>query len=208
MAAQQGTAEWKIERAGHVTASRVVDVLARIKTGEAAARRDYRAQLVSEILTGVPQENSYTSAEMLHGTECEPLARAAYETLTGDLVQEVGFIVHPRIPRAGASCDGLVGDDGLVEFKCPKTATHIDTMLAGRVPAKYLQQCLWQMAVTGRKWCDFVSYDPRMPEHLRLWMQRVVRDEERIQEMEAAVVGFLAEVERDVERLRKVEVAL
>ena len=202
---EQGTPEWLEARAGKVTASRIADVPAKIKSGEAAARRDYRAQLVAEILTGRPQEDGYQSPDMLWGTEQEPLARSAYELARGVLVDMVGFVLHPTIDRAGASPDGVVSADeqglGLVEIKCPNTATHIQTLLGGTIPGKYRLQMLWQMACTGRQWCDFVSYDPRMPEDMRLFVQRLARDDAQIADIADEVKAFLVEVDETVAQL-------
>ena len=158
---------WFQSRIGKVTASRVADVIAKTKTGYSTSRENYMAQLVCERMTGTVAE-SYTNAAMQHGTDNEPLARAAYEALKDVLVDEVAMITHPTISMAGASPDGLVGDDGLIEIKCPNTATHIDTLLSDKVPSKYVTQMMWQMACTGRQWCDFVSFDPRMPKELQL----------------------------------------
>lgn len=197
----QGSAEWLASRAGKVTASRVSDVMAKIKTGEAAARADYKAQIVAEILTGKPAEDGFTNAAMQWGTETEPAARNSYEARTGVLVDQVGLVLHPSIERAAASPDGLSGD-GLLEIKCPKTATHLQYLIAGTVPAKYHAQMLWQMACTERAWCDFVSYDPRLPEELQLLVVRFERDDKRIKEMEDEVERFLSEVDAIIEQLR------
>lgn len=198
----QGTPEWHAVRCGKATASRIADIVARTKSGYSASRANYAAQLVAERLTGVVGE-SFSNAAMQWGTEKEPEARAAYEWETDATVLEVGFIDHPRIAMAGASPDGLVGDDGLVEIKCPNVATHIETLLGGTVPAKYVTQMQWQMACTGRRWCDFVSYDPRLPDEMRLFVQRVERDDARISELEKEVETFLAEVDDTVRRLRE-----
>lgn len=198
----QGSAEWLAARAGKVTASKVSDVLAKIKTGEAAARRDYKAQLVAEILCGTPQESGFINAEMQWGTEQEPFGRSAYEVAREVMVDQVGLVLHPRIERAAASPDGLVGTEGLVEVKAPKTATHLQYVLGGVVPAQYQPQMLWQMACTETAWCDFVSFDPRLPANLQLFVARFPRDDKRIREMEAEVVVFLDEVAELVERLR------
>ena len=200
MNAPQGTAAWLQERAGFVTASRLVDVMAKVKTGEAAGRANYRAELVAQRLTGQVQE-SFTNAAMNHGTEFEPFARASYEIKYGVIVEECGFIKHPEIEWTGASPDGLIGDDGLIEIKCPNTATHIDYLLKGVVPAKYQPQMLWQMACTGRKWCDFASFDPRMPKELQLFVVRFGRDDARIAEAITEVTAFLAEVQQTVSAL-------
>lgn len=201
----QGSEEWLAARAGKVTASRMADVMAKIKTGEAAARRDYKAQLVAEILTGRPQDSGYVNAEMQWGTDQEPFARAAYEVSRGVMVDQVGLVLHPSIERAAASPDGLTDDGGLIEVKCPKTATHLQYLIAGTVPAQYQPQMLWQMACTGREWCDFVSFDPRLPEHLQLFVVRFARDAKRIEEMQAEVVALLAEVDAIVDKLRAPE---
>lgn len=197
----QGSPEWFAQRVGKVTASRLVDVVAKIKSGESASRAGYRAELVAERLTGKAAE-SFSSAEMKWGTDCEPLARAAYEAETGDLVEEVAMIPHPVIAMAGASPDGLVGFVGQLEIKCPNTKTHIDTILSGEAPAKYIPQMQWQMACCGRQWCDFVSFDPRMPADMQLFIKRVPRDDKLIAEYEAEVIKFLAEVDETVEKLR------
>lgn len=197
---EQGTEAWRLLRLGKVTASRVADVVARTKTGYGASRANYMAELIAERMTFVPAEG-YTNAAMAWGTEHEPEARAAYEFLTDATVEPVGLVDHPTLAMAGASPDGLVGADGLVEIKCPNTATHIDTLLGQSVPSKYIAQMQWQMACTGRQWCDFVSYDPRMPEHLRLFVRRVARDQAAIDELEAEVGKFLHEVAEKVLRL-------
>lgn len=198
----QGTEKWKLERCGKVTASRIADLTAKTKTGWGASRANYMAQLVAERLTGVPSE-SFVSAAMQHGTETEPQARAAYSFLTDNFVEEVGFIHHPAIPMAGASPDGFVGEDGLIEIKCPNTATHIDTLLGAEIDGKYVKQMQWQMACTGRDWCDFVSFDPRLPVDLQIKVQRVMRDQELIESLEKDVADFLAEVEDKVTRLKQ-----
>lgn len=198
----QGSPEWLAARAGKVTASRIADVMAKIKTGEAAARRDYRAQLVAEILTGRPQEDGFINAEMQWGLDQEPIARSAYEIAKDVLVDQVGFVLHPTIERAGASPDGFSGPVGL-EIKCPKTATHLQYLLDGVAPAKYQPQMLWQMACMDTEACDFVSFDPRLPAHLQLFVVRFPRDEKRIQEMTAEVTVFLREVDAVIDQLTK-----
>lgn len=189
----QGSDEWKALRLGKVTASRVADVVARTKTGYGASRANYMAQLIAERLTGTVAE-AYTNAAMIHGTETEPEARAAFEFYQGVTVEQVAFVPHPKIDQAGASPDGLIGEDGLVEIKCPNTATHLETLLGQAVPSKYETQMQFQMACTGRKWCDFVSYDPRMPENMRLFIKRVARDDRRIAELESEIAAFLLEM--------------
>ena len=190
---EQGSDAWKIERLGKATASRVADVIAKTKSGWGASRANYAAQLIAERLTGCPQD-LYTNAAMQWGTATEPDAIAAYEFYRDVTVERVGFIDHPRIEMSGASPDGLVGNDGLIEVKCPNTSTHIDTLLGGKVPEKYITQMQFQMAVTGRAWCDFASFDPRMPEEMRLFVARVDRDDKYIAELEQLVSDFLAEV--------------
>lgn len=198
----QGSEEWKAARAGRVTASRIADVIAKTKTGWGASRTNYAAQLIAERLTGTTAEG-FTNAAMQHGTATEPEARDAYAFMHDAEVTEVGFVPHPHIEMAGASPDGLVDADGLVEIKCPNTATHIDTLLGATVPAKYVAQMQWQMACTGRLWCDFASYDPRMPDRMRLFVKRLHRDEAMIRELEAAVVAFLEEISAKERELRQ-----
>jgi putative phage-type endonuclease len=197
---EQGTPEWFAQRLGKVTASRVADIIAKTKTGVAASRGNYLAQLVAERLTGQAAD-SFKSGAMQHGTETEPVARMAYETETGQMVTEVAMIQHPKIEMAGASPDGLVGEDGLVEIKCPNTSTHIATLMADKAPSGYMAQMQWQMACTGRAWVDFMSFDPRMPEDMQLFIKRVPRDEKLIAEYEAEVIKFLAEVQETVDKL-------
>ena len=199
---EQRSPEWYAARLGRVTASRVADIMAKTKSGPSASRANYMAELICERLTGM-QGASYQNAAMAWGVEREPEARLAYEAKTGDLVTEVGFTPHDSIDMSGASPDGLVNDDGLVEIKCPNTATHIDTLLSGTVPSKYMYQMQWQMACTGRQWCDFISYDPRMPENMQLWVKRVKRNEEIIKELEKEVLFFLAEVSLKVAELKE-----
>lgn len=196
----QGSPEWHALRCGKVTASRVADVVAKTKTGWGAGRANYMAELIAERLTGEPAEK-FTNAAMSWGTEKEPEARMAYAFRTDANVVEVGFEPHPTIAMSGASPDGLVDAFGLVEIKCPNTATHIETLLGSIVPGKYMTQMLWQMACTGRAWCDFVSFDPRMPEEMRLFIKRVPRDEGRIAELERDVREFIAELDAKVAAL-------
>jgi putative phage-type endonuclease len=196
----QQSEAWFAARLGRVTASRVADVIARTKTGPSASRANYMAELVAERLTGSRGE-TFTSAAMEWGTDNEAEARLAYEFRTDATVDQVGFILHPRIEMSGASPDGLVGADGLVEIKCPNTATHIETLLTGAIPGKYETQMLWQMACTDRAWCDFASFDPRLPEEMRLFVKRFARDDARIAEMEEAVREFLFDLDTTVRRL-------
>jgi putative phage-type endonuclease len=199
---EQQTEKWFQSRLGRVTASRVADVIAKTKTGYSASRDNYMAQLICERLTGQKGE-SFTNAAMTHGTETEPLARSAYENSRSLLVKEAGFINHPRIEMSGASPDGLVADDGLVEIKCPNTATHIDTLLSQKVPTKYITQMQWQMLCCQRKWCDFVSFDNRLPENLQLFIQEVEFDPEYCAMLEKEVSQFLAELDSKVAKLKE-----
>ena len=198
----QGSAEWKAIRVGKVTASRIVDVVAKTKTGWSTSRANYMAELIAERLTGEAAEG-FVSAAMQHGTDTEPQARAAYEFFTDATVDLVGFVPHPTIDMAAASPDGLVGLDGLVEMKCPLTATHIDTLLGQSVPSRYITQMTWQMACTGRTWCDYVSFDPRMPPSMQLFVKRIHRDAKVIAELESAVRDFLAELDQKISNLTR-----
>ena len=196
----QGSTEWFAARLGKVTASRVSDVIAKTKAGWGASRGNYMAELIAERLTGVPAQ-TYTNAAMQWGTDIEPQARAAYEFVRDATVVPVGFVPHPSIEMSGASPDGIVAPDGLVEIKCPNTATHIETLLGGTISDKYIVQMLWQMACTGAEWCDWVSFDPRMPARLSLFVKRIERDDKRIAELDAAVREFLKEMDAKVAAL-------
>ena len=199
---QQGTPEWLLARCGHVTASRVDAVVRKLKSGKSSAEREtYKMQILEELLTGRTTEH-YVSRAMEHGIENEPLARTTYELAKDVEVERVGYVLHPTIKRAGASPDGLVGDDGLVEIKCPNTTTHLRYFLEGVVPEDYLPQMFWQMACTGRSWCDFVSYDPRLPQEFGLFVIRLNRDDKVIAEMEAEVQKFINEVGEMCQKLQ------
>lgn len=201
--APQGTDAWRLARAGKATGSRACDILAAIKSGEAAARRNYRVQLVAERLSGSPQDDAFVSKDMQFGIEQEPFARMAYESLTGNVVEEAGFAYLPNIP-AGCSVDGFVdGRSGIFEAKCPKTATHIAYLMAKRLPPEYEPQILHNLWVTGAKFADFVSFDPRLPENLQLFHIRIEREESKIEAYVAEVMKFLAEVDELEEQLRK-----
>jgi len=190
---EQGSPEWFAQRLGKVTASRVADVIAKTKTGYSTSRSNYMTELALERITGQRQE-SFTNAAMQWGTETEPLARAAYEAETGEIVDEVAMIEHPSIAMTGASPDGLIGADGLIEIKCPNSATHMETLLNKKPAAKYITQMMWQMACTKRQWCDFVSFDPRFPQHLQLFTTRVMRDDLMVKSLENEVSQFLDEL--------------
>ena len=202
---EQGSEAWMRQRAGNVTASRIADVMAKTKSGYGASRKNYMTQLVIERLTGEVAD-SYTNAAMDWGIETEPEARAEYEAREGVLVIETGFIQAPQM-MAGASPDGLVGDDGLIEIKCPNSATHLETILTETVPAKYIKQMHWQMFCTDRQWCDFLSYDPRLPEGLDYWLRRVERDEDLMTEILNEVQTFLKELDEMVCKLREMKSA-
>ena len=199
---EQGTPEWFAARLGNVTASRVADVIAKTKSGYSASRDNYMAQLICERMTNTVAE-SYSNAAMQWGTETEPLARAAYESYADVLVDQIGYVPHPAINRAGASPDGLVGSNGLLEIKCPNTATHIETLLSEKVPSKYITQMQWQMACTGRKWCDFVSFDPRLPDGLQVFVKRVDASIEYITTLEVEVEKFLIELDNKIFKLKE-----
>lgn len=191
---EQGSPEWKELRLGHVTASNVADVMAKGKSGEAETRKKYKLRLIAERMSGMSQD-SFSNAAMEWGVEQEAYARMAYEVAKDVLVDKTGFWHHPEIAFVGVSPDGLVNDDGLVEIKCPKTETHIDYMLDDKVPAKYYKQIQCQLWVTGRQWCDFISFDPRMPALKQLFVIRCPRDDDFIATMEAEVRTFLTEIE-------------
>lgn len=200
---EQGTDAWLAARLGKVTASRVADVIAKTKTGWGASRANYMAELICERLTGTSPDR-FTNAGMQWGTEREPEARELYEFSHDAEVLQVGFVAHPAIAMSGASPDGLVGDHGMVEIKCPNTATHLETLESQTIPGKYVTQMMWQMACTGRAWCDFVTFDPRLPANMRILVQRLQRDDALIASLEAAVSDFLAELDGKVARLQAI----
>lgn len=207
MSAPQGTVEWLKDRLGHITASRIADVIAKTKTGESASRANYRAQLVAERMTRQLQE-SFCSPAMEWGIAQEQYARIAYEIDKGVMVDEIGFIHHPSIPRAGASVDGCVGNNGLVEIKAPNTATHISYLIDNKPPAKYVPQMAWQIICTGRKWCDFVSFDSRMPPTEQYFCVRYTPEKEYLNMLESEVIKFDLEIEAIIKQLidrRKIE---
>lgn len=197
---EQRSDDWFAARAGKATASAIYKIMARTKTGYGADRANYHAQLVAERLTGKPAD-SFSNAAMQWGIDMEAEARAVYGATIGDAPVETGFIDHPSIAMAGASPDGLVGFDGLVEIKCPNTATHIATLQGSPIDRKYLLQMQWQMDCTGRDWCDFASFDPRLPDEMRLHVRRVERDETLLDEIREETERFLAEVASTVEFL-------
>lgn len=202
---EQRTEEWFTQRLGKVTASRVGDVIAKTKTGQAASRDNYATQLILERLTN-NKEEFFKSLAMQWGTDTEPMARQAYEVKRNVFVDEVGFIHHPTIEMSGASPDGLVGENGLVEIKCPESKTHMEYLISGNPPPKYIPQMMWQMACTGREWCDFVSFDPRFPENLQILVVKVEYDPKYVSMLELEITKFLDEVSKKVEILRKYNV--
>jgi len=202
---EQRSDAWFTARMGKVTASRVADVIAKTKSGYSASRDNYMAQLICERLTG-QQGESFTNAAMTWGTETEPLARSAFEAYADVMVEEVGFVPHPTIEMSGASPDGLVGLFGMLEIKCPNTATHIDTLLTQTVPGKYITQMQWQMRCCERQWCEFVSFDPRLPQDLQLFVKRVEFDPEYVAMLEKEVIQFLAELDDKVNKLTNLKV--
>ena len=199
---EQGTPEWHALKIGKLSASRVADMLATVKTGESASRKNLKADLIVERLTNQKTE-SFTSGAMNRGIETEPQARAAYEVKTGNFVDQIAFVDHPTIDMFGCSPDGLVDDDGLIEIKCPNSATHLEYLETQTIPKKYITQMQTQLCVTGRKWCDFVSFDPRLPEPLNLLIIRVDRDDEYISMIEQEAIKFLQEVQDKVDNLLK-----
>ena len=202
---EQRSDAWYKSRLGKATASRIADIIAKTKSGYSASRDNYMAQLICERLTG-QQGESFTNAAMTWGTETEPLARSAFEAYADVMVEEVGFVPHPSIEMSGASPDGLVGLFGMLEIKCPNTATHIDTLLSQTVPGKYITQMQWQMRCCERQWCEFVSFDPRLPQDLQLFVKRVEFDPEYVAMLEKEVIQFLAELDDKVNKLTNLKV--
>ena len=199
---EQGSKEWFDARCGKVTASRVADLSARTRNGYSSLRATYMSELLVERITGLPVEK-YKTPAMEWGTAHEKTAREVYEGLHGNLVQTIGFVPHPSIENSGCSPDGLVDDDGLIEIKCPNTSTHLETVMSGEIPDKYIPQMMWQMACTGRQWCDFISFDPRVPPKLALFTQRIERDDSRIADLEAEVVKFINELNDKIHKLNE-----
>ena len=199
---EQRSAEWFAARCGSLGASQLNEALATTKSGWGASRENLKNRIIAERLTGIPTE-TYQNAAMAWGVEQEDAARKAYEAATGVFVDEMGIATHPVLKYTHASPDGLVGEDGLIEIKCPITTTHIETLKSQKAPNKYINQMLWQMRCTDRQWCDFVSFDPRLPENLRLFITRIERDDNAIAELEAKVAEFLTEVEREIASLNE-----
>jgi putative phage-type endonuclease len=202
----QRSPDWIAARLGSLGASRLHEAIAKTKSGYAASRNNLMADLIIERLTGQPAPQHVTAA-MQWGIEQEAAARAAYEFLTNSTVAECGLFVHPHIPYTHASPDGLIGEDGLIEIKCPNTAQHIDTLLGAPIEHRYVLQMQWQMACTGRQWCDYVSFDPRLPMPLHLHVRRVERDSKMIEELEHEVVKFLEELDAKLAKLQRLSAA-
>lgn len=203
----QRSPEWFAARCGKVTASRLYDVMARTKSGYAASRQNYMAELICQRLTGKPEEG-FTNATMMRGTKLEPVAREMYALNEFDaVISEVGLIDHPTIAGFAASPDGLVNDDGLIEIKCPNTWTHLQTLKTGVPKRQYLLQMHAQMMCTGRKWCDFVSFDDRLPPELAYFKTRINFDEVLAEEIEQEVVKFLTELETEIQNITHQESA-
>lgn len=199
----QGSDQWKQLRCGMITASKIAEVMSRGKNGtESTGYANYRAQIVAERLTGCVSEG-YTNGYMQRGNEDESAARDCYSFATGNQVDQIAFIKHPTIECAGCSPDGLVSDDGLVEIKRKIPALHIAYLLKNEVPAEYKKQMTFQLACTGRKWVDFCSYCPELPENMQLFIVRFHRDDAAIADMEAAVIAFNQSVEKMITDLKQ-----
>ena len=198
---EQGSDEWLAARVGKVTASRIADLTSKTKSGAVSASRgNYQAEIIAERLSGRPYEGFITK-EMQWGTEHEEEAVEAFSFITGIQAEKAGFVLHPTIEMAGASPDRIIGDDGLIEIKCPNTATHLSYMEFDKIPENYHKQMQFQMACTGRQYCHFVSYDPRID--FSFFTKLVTRDEKLIAETDADVVKFLSEVDERIEKMRK-----
>lgn len=207
MDCEQRSIEWYAARAGRLTGSVAGAMMTKIKSGEAAARRDLRLSLALARITGIPEESDYVSKEMQRGIDLEPVALGEYEIATGVIVQRTGFLSCDGI-MAGCSLDGHINNfEGIVEYKCPKSATHYKYLRDGVLPSEHRQQCMHNLWVSGAKWCDFVSFDDRFPEHLQLFIVRMERDESAIKEYEAEAMRFLAEVAIDVKEISELRKA-
>jgi len=197
---EQGSQEWFQARYGNASASRIKDIIAKTKSGYSASRENYMTDLVLERFGVFPEQ--LDTAPIRWGKEQEPFARAMYEVNENLMVTECGFIMHPMIEKSGASPDGLIGDDGVLELKCPNTKTHFEYLLSGEPPSQYIPQMAWQIACTGRKWADFVSYDPRAPEGLQYFKVRYIPEPSYIEMLESEVKQFLIEVENKYQQLK------
>jgi putative phage-type endonuclease len=202
---EQGSDTWHQMRLGKVSASRMAELLAKTKTGAfAASRAKYMAQLLCERMTGEPTE-FFTSQAMQRGVDVEPVARAAYEAENLTSVEQVAWVEHPTIPFSGCSPDGLVGEHGLIEIKCKEIHNHLDSILNDKIDPDHQSQMMWQMACTGRKWCDYVCFDDRAPEGLQLFVKRLERNDELIQKMEDEVRTFLKDLESMIQKLNEIK---
>lgn len=202
---EQGTPEWHQLRCGKVTASRVADIVRKVKSGGiSASRQRYLGELVAERLTGVPNLG-FKSADMEWGNATEDQACARYAFTRDVTPVAIDFVDHPSIALSGASPDRLINDDGLVEIKCPAIHTHLDILMGGAIEPDYVKQIQWQLACTERAWCDYVSFNPLLPTHLQLFVRRVEHDEIAIREIETAVQAFLADVATAIEALNRLE---
>jgi putative phage-type endonuclease len=200
----QGSQEWHDLRLGKITASKIADILAVGRSGESISRKNYKLDLIRERITG-KRTDVYVNGHMERGIELEPLARASYKVLKNVMVNQIAFVEHPTIKMAGASPDGLIGDDGLLEIKCPKPENHVDHLLnnGASLIAKYNAQCQWQLACTNRQWCELVSFDPDMHPELQLFVTRIYRDNEWIAMAEKAVVDFDNEINESITKLKE-----
>jgi len=198
--AEQGSEEWLQARVGLATGSRFGDIMAKTRSGYSASRKNYMAELVVERLTGNNTE-MFTSSAMQWGTDTEPVARLQYLLLTGNEVEETSLWIHDTLP-VGASPDGLVGNKGTVEIKCPNTATHIETLQSKKIPSQYYAQVQGQLWMTNRDWCDFISFDPRLPENAQTIIIHVLRDQKFIDELESEIRKFVKEVDEQVNFIR------
>ncbi len=189
----QGTPEWLAARCGSLGASLIGDALAKTKTGWGASRANLHSRLVVERLTGKPVE-SYVNSAMQRGTDLEPQARAMYAFHTGYDVTEVGIVLHPAIKHSHCSPDGMVGYDGMTEIKCCGSTRHIELLTGSAPEDRYIKQCHWQMACTGRQWVDLTYFHPEFPVEMQLHIHRIRRDPELLAEMEREVAQFLVEV--------------
>ncbi len=197
----QQSEQWFKDRLGKVTASRLNDVVSRLKNGdESSARANYKSQLICERLTGQIKDQ-FSTQDMRWGAECEAFARSSYEVEKGTIIEQIGFVPHPSIEMCGASPDGIVCD-GTIEIKCLTTKNHIDVLLTQKVPDEFINQIQWQMACTNKNWCDFVAFDPRLPEPLQMFIQRIERDNDKIKQLEEETIIFLCEIDEKINKLK------
>jgi putative phage-type endonuclease len=200
---EQGSPAWLKSRLGKVTASRMADLLDKTQKGvDGAKRTGYRRELVYERLTNRAIDR-FVTREMQWGIDHEAEAKQVYSLITGNEVRPAPFVLHPTIAKSGASPDGFIDQDGLVECKCPASVTHIATMLADEIPEQYLPQMFWQIECSKRDYCDFLSYDPRLPANMQIWIKRLYRDETAIEKLRENVTTFLASVDETIDSLLK-----